>query len=334
MSPSKRLPAFKAIEALVVAAQASSFTEAATALNITVAAVSRRIQGLETELGIQLFQRNHHTLRLTGQGEAYVSDIAPALEMIRDASERFRTRGRRQYLRVSVPPSFAASWLVPRLPKFHAQYQRVEVDLDTAIGPVDLDHSDVDLAVRIGTGNCAGVRATRLLDIDCYPVCSKDYLRNNRIRAMRDVLNFPLLGSKIHPELWTEWLHAAGINDEPAVRYAFDNFHLLYRAAINGLGIAIGLDVVVNPYLDEGQLVRLFDHPHKLSKGYYVICRPTDRTRRPVCTFRDWLIAEAAGSPSLPSETTVARTNGTSQEIGYLAAADQKPLAEWLPRGP
>lgn len=323
MSPGKRLPPFKSIEALVVASRVRSFTEAAATLNITVAAVSRRIQALETELGIQLFQRNHHTLRLTGPGEAYVSDLAPALDVIRDASERFRARGRRQYLKVSMPPSFAASWLVPRLARFHAQHQRIDIDLESTIGPVDLDHTDIDLAVRISTGNDNGPRATRILDIDAYPVCSPEFARDNPLLTASDLVNFPLLSNKTHPELWRNWLHAAGITKEAAVRYAFDHFHLLYRAAANGLGISLGIDVLVKPYLDDGQLVRPFDQTIRLSKGFYVICRALDRTRRPVSTFRDWLIAEAARSNNSASDgSDISAANGNSKDVHYLACAN------------
>jgi LysR family glycine cleavage system transcriptional activator len=295
MSSNKRLPPSKSIEAFVVAARSQSFTEAAAALNITVAAMSRRIQALEQELGVQLFQRSHHTLTLNEHGRSYVSEIMPALEIIRAASERLRVTAHRRSIRVSLPPSFAASWLIPRLSRFQAEHRGIDVELESAIGEIDLDRSDIDLAIRLGSGNWPGQRAKRLLDVEAYPVCSPSLLRENTsLAGPKHLVRFPLLGSKTRPELWRNWLQAAGIDEEPPVKYLFDNFHMLYRAASDGLGVALGLDVIVNPYLDEGRLIRLFDVSFTLPNGIYVVCRKVDRTRRPVCTFRDWLVAEAA----------------------------------------
>lgn len=295
MSSSKRLPPFKSIEAFAVAARSRSFTDAAATLNLTVPAVSRRIQALELELGTQLFHRTHHELRLTEQGESYVSEIAPALDLIRDASERLRSKVHRHSVKVSLPPSFAASWLIPRLSRFQALHRGIEVELESSIGVVEFDRGGTDLAIRIGGDDWPGLEAERLLDIEAYPVCSPDFLRDNpSLRGSGSVVKFPLLGSKTRPELWPDWLSAAGITEEPRVRYMFDNFHMLYRAAADGLGLAIGLDIIVMPYLEEGQLVALSEHRLRLANGLYMVCRRGGGARRPVSAFRDWLVAEAA----------------------------------------
>jgi LysR family glycine cleavage system transcriptional activator len=68
---------------------------------------------------------------------------------------------------------------------------------------------------------------------------------------------------------------------------------MLYRAAASGLGLALGIDAITKPYLDDGQLIQPFGFSRKLIKGYYVVCRNADWTRRPVCTFREWLMLEA-----------------------------------------
>ncbi len=292
-----RMPPFKSIEAFVVAARALSFTEAASLLHITVPAVSRRIQALETELGVPLFSRAHRTLELTRAGESYLSDLGPAIETIRDASARIRGASRRQCVRVSLPVSFAASWLVPRLPHFHARYGGVQVELESSNGEfVDLDQSEADLAVRLGTGHWPHLWSERLLDVEAYPVCSADFLARNPLRSIGDLIGLPLLGITSQPELWSEWLRHADAAADAPVRQAFDNFHLLYRAAASGLGIALGIEVLVKPYLEEARLVRPLNAHFKLAKGYYILCRAVDRERRPLSTFRNWLIAEASSA--------------------------------------
>ena len=291
-----RMPPFKSIEAFVVAARALSFTEAASRLHLTVPAVSRRIQVLETELGVALFERTHRALQLTAAGEAYLTHLAPALETIRRASDGLRDEARGRSLTVSLPASLAANWLVPRLPGFHASHRDVQVELRSMNGHDDLDSSDADLAIWPGPGNWSGLRTERLLDMDAYPVCGADFLaRHPELGGAGDLTACPLLGIAGQPEQWPAWLRGAGVAGAARIEQAFDNYHLLYRAAETGLGVALGVDVIVRPYLEQGQLVRPFDVSVKLSKGFYLVCRGSDWTQRPVSTFREWLMAQARG---------------------------------------
>jgi LysR family glycine cleavage system transcriptional activator len=290
-----RMPPFKAIEAFVVAARTPSFTQAASRLHLTVPAVSRRIQALETELGVALFERTHRALRLTAAGEVYLTHLAPALETIRRASDELRGAPRGRSLTVSLPASLAANWLVPRLPGFHASHDDIDVALRSMNGHTDLG-DDADLAIWPGPGSWSGLRAERLLDMDAYPVCGADFLaRHPELRSVNDLTACPLLGVAGQPEQWPAWLRGAGVAGTASIRQAFDNLHLLYRAAASGLGVALGVDVVVRPYLAQDELVRPFNVSVKLSRGYYVVCRGSDWTQRPISTFREWLMTQARG---------------------------------------
>src|SRR4030088_1413309 len=278
----KRMPPFKSIEAFVVVARALSFTEAASALHLTVPAVSRRIKSLETELGVSLFHRK---------------PPAPRTETIRHASDRVRGHSHGHSLKVSLPASLAANWLVPRLPSFHAAHRGIQIELQSMNGCADLDASEADLAVWPGTGDWPGLRAQRLLDMDVYPVCGADFLgAGQSLRSLDDLLQCPLLGIAGQEDFWPEWLRAAGVVGPARVQQVFDNFHLLYQAAASGLGVALGVDVSVGPYLEASQLVRPFDVSFRLAKGYYVVCRSSDWTQRPIGTFRQWLMTQAGGS--------------------------------------
>ena len=293
----KRMPSFKSIEAFVVVARALSFTEAASALHLTVPAVSRRIKNLETELGVSLFHRKPRALQLTEAGESYLSHLAPAIETIRHASDRVRGHSHGHSLKVSLPASLAANWLVPRLPSFHAKHRGIQIELQSMNGCADLDASEADLAVWPGTGDWPGLRAQRLLDMDAYPVCGADFLGAGQpLRSLDDLLQCPLLGIAGQEDFWPEWLRAAGVVGPARVQQVFDNFHLLYQAAASGLGVALGVDVIVGPYLEASQLVRPFDVSFRLAKGYYVVCRSSDWTQRPIGTFRQWLMTQAGGS--------------------------------------
>lgn len=290
-----RLPPFKSIEAFVVAARALSFTEAAARLHVTVPAISRRIQVLESELGLALFERAHRALRLTAAGEAYLERLAPAIDAIRRASDSLREDARRQSLTVTLPASLAANWLVPRLPDFHAAHRGIHLELRSMDGHADLERSDADLAIWPGNGHWPGLRAEHLFDMDAYPVCNADFLAAHPgLRSVADLADCPLIGIVGPDDLWSAWLRAAGVAEPARIGQTFDNFHLLYRAAASGLGVALGVDVIVRPYLEEGQLVRPFDASFKLPKAYYVVCRGSDWTQRPIRAFREWLFTQAA----------------------------------------
>jgi LysR family glycine cleavage system transcriptional activator len=301
-----RIPPFKSIEAFVVAARSVSFTEAAATLHLTVPAVSRRIQSIETELGVALFQRTYRTLKLTEAGEAYISYLAPAIDALQRASDQVRGEPGRRSVRLSLPASLAANWLVHRLHRFSAKHGDIKVELQSINGTMDFDKTNVDLAIWLGTGNWPGMRVQRLLDVEASPVCCADFLtRNAGLRTEGDLAKFPLLGIEHQQDLWSEWLRPLGIKAPEGVSYTFDNFHLLYRAAASGLGIALGIDALVKPYLEDAQLVLPFNRWRKLTRGYYVVGRRADWMRRPVAAFRQWLAMEAgsthAASPGASS---------------------------------
>jgi LysR family transcriptional regulator, glycine cleavage system transcriptional activator len=293
------MPSFKSIEAFVAAARVLSFTQAAAMLHLTVPAISRRVRALELELGVPLFERSHRALQLTDAGDAYLTRLAPAIDTIRRASDGLRDGTRGNSLTVSLPASLAANWLVARLPAFQAAHRDIEVELRSMNGHGDKGHGDLegseaDLAIWPGTGKWEGLRAERLFDMDAYPVCSADFLdAHPALRHTRDLTVAPLLGIAGQQEAWNAWLQAAGVADRPHIGSVFDNFHLLYRAAASGLGVALGVDVIVRPYLEQGLLVRPFDVSFKLMKGYYVVCRSNDWMQPPVSTFRQWLTEQA-----------------------------------------
>jgi DNA-binding transcriptional LysR family regulator len=129
------------------------------------------------------------------------------------------------------------------------------------------------------------------------PVCSAGFLAANEgLKTSNDLTKVPMLGIAHQQDLWAEWLRNAGVKRPEPVSHVFDNFHLLYRAAACGFGVAIGIDVIVQPYLDAAQLVLPFDKWRRLTKGYYIVCRGVDWTRRPVRTLREWLLIEAGAA--------------------------------------
>jgi LysR family glycine cleavage system transcriptional activator len=330
MTMTARMPPFKSIEAFVVAARALSFTAAATTLHITLPAVSRRIQALENDLGVPLFQRKHRALMLTATGEAYFASLEPAIDAIRRASQHVRIGGRPRSVKVDLPASLAANWLVPRLHRFHAKHRGVQVELESISKDAELEsasehpplnNAEADIVIQLGNGNWPGLRTARLLDLEGFPVCSPSLLgRDTVLPTLDDLGELPLLGIRGQSDLWQRWFRSAGLTSPVRIDQEFDNLHLLYRAAACGLGVALGVDVLVQPYLDEGQLVRPFNSQFRLGKSYYLICRAADLSRRPVSVFRDWLLTQAAPSAPPPERQS------TSSPAEPLLQQSRRPI--------
>lgn len=287
----------RSLEAFVVVARALSLTRAAAMLNITVPAVSRRIQLLERHLGVRLFDRLPRGLALTAAGERYVAELGPAWDAVRAATEAASVPARRNAFRVSVIPTFAANWLVPRLARSSTALGNLEIELETSPDIVDLaERRDLDCAIRLGRGPWPGVAGRQVLPVEAYPVASPELVPGGRLESLDALATHTLIGSNHQPDFWPEWFRlAAPGNDFAPARYkSFDNLQLVYEAAAAKLGIAIGLDPLVRPYLESGRLVCLWPESVVLSRSFHLVRRAGAGRDAHFARFERWLSGEAA----------------------------------------
>ncbi|HVY15655.1 MAG TPA: LysR substrate-binding domain-containing protein, partial [Rhodopila sp.] len=295
----QRLP-LGPMEAFVAVARSGSLARAAVAMNLTVPALSRRVRLLEAHLGVRLFRRLPRGLGLTEAGQAYFAILGPAWDRMQAATEAVRDQGRRRTIRVTTMPTFAANWLMPRLVRFPSGRSGVEVELHTSADLEDLHaRPDLDCAIRLGRGPWPGLTCEPLLPVHAFPVASPafaDTLGPSRTPA--DLSRQPLIETHHQPAFWREWFAAAqpaagtGPDAAPRGRHRFDNLQLVYEAAAAGMGIALGLDPAVRPYLDSGRLKRLLPDSVRLPRDFHLVRRrdgpADDRCFR---LFRDWLHA-------------------------------------------
>lgn len=291
----RRLPSLKSLEAFAVAGRTLSFKNAARELNITPSAVSRRIKTLEDDLGIRLFRRSNRALALTEAGESYLATVASAFDSLQARTDELKRKTGQRLLKISLLPSFASNWLVPRLPDFHARHPQIELEFDTTVDYVDLDRDDFDLAIRLGLGRWPRVHADWLMGIEVFPVCARSsHNKGNRLKLPEDLASHVLLHSKHLPYVWHAWLRGVGAEGiKPRGNEYFDNMNVMYQAAVNGLGVGIGFDVLVEPFLAAGQLVVPFDFRLRLDRSFYLVRRPADRDRPAVRAFHQWISGAA-----------------------------------------
>ena len=295
----RRLPPLNALRAFEAAARHLSFTKAAEELNVTQAAISHQVKGLEDGLGVTLFRRFNRRLMLTDAGQVYLPALSEAFDRIEVATRRMRLEDETGPLKVTVANSFAAKWLLPRMPTFRERHPEIDVMIAASDSVVDLTRDDFDMGVRFGLGTYPGLRVDLLFDDEVFPVCSPKLLEGEHpLREPADLKYHTLLHDQIGlSELpdWPPWCLAAGVtlpNLERGPRYSHSS--LVIQAAIDAQGVGLMRSSLVALDLEAGRLVRPFGPSLKSNYACYVVSLESTADRPKVKAFREWLFEQAA----------------------------------------
>jgi LysR family glycine cleavage system transcriptional activator len=291
-----RLPPLSAMRAFEAVARRLSFTRAAEELHVTPAAISQQVRVLEAQLGAPLFQRSRRKVSLTAAGNAILPDIQAGFESL----SRVLAGGLRQphgkTLTISVAPSFASKWLLPRLAQFSAQYPDIELRISATVALADFAKGEADLAIRFGTGRYGRLESKRLFSEALCPMCAPRLVEGKRpLRKPGDLKHFQLLHDLSIPGDsdavgWARWLALAGapeVNGNRGTRYSLAELAL--QAAIDGAGVVLGRLALAELDLTAGRLCRPFKRVLPLELGYFLVMPPKQRDRPEIHCFRTWL---------------------------------------------
>ncbi|MFO0995954.1 MAG: transcriptional regulator GcvA [Alphaproteobacteria bacterium] len=300
----RRLPPLNALRAFEAAARHLSFTKAAAELHVTPAAIGQQVRVLEDHVGRPLFRRLHRALILTEAGQASLPGLREGFDRIAETFERLDRVGNEGVLTVSVAPSFAAKWLVPRLDRFQSRHPDIDVHISASMDVVDFVRDEVDGAIRYGRGRYDGLFVERVLGETVVPVCSPQLLASaHPIKAPGDLRHHTLLHDSSPdndpscPD-WRMWLRASGVRDVDASRgLRFNQSSLVIEAAVSGRGIALAKRTLASQDLRDGRLVCPFDHTMPVAFAHFFVCPPHKKELRKVRLFREWLSEEAGTEP-------------------------------------
>jgi len=295
IDPMRAVPSATSLLAFEAAARTLSFVRVARELHVTPGAVSRQIQALEAHLGARLFLRHHKRVELTPVGREYLAEIGPSLARIAAASTRIRGASSRGALSICSYPTFAIRWLLPRWGRFYDRYPEIDVRLTTSLSPVEFARDDYDLAIQVvGEGRARpGLVQHRLVDVVVFPVCTPALAR--RLRAPADLARATLVHSAPRPLDWPRWLAVAGVTGVDATRgLRFESLNLAIQAALEGIGVAIGVEALIREDLERGRLVRPFAVSRRSGRPFHVVYPETRAGDPKLIAFRDWLLQEAA----------------------------------------
>lgn len=288
------LPSLNALRAFAVAGRHLSFTRAAEELHVTQGAVSRLVKQLEDDLGVSLFSRGSRGLELTEAGAAYLPPLADAFERMQAATRLMMRTGRpANRLAITMLPTFAMRWFMPRLADFHRLNPDIAVDVTSADRPIDFASEPVDVGIQYGTGDWPAELAAEFLFPETVAlVASPALLKAKPLRRLDDVKRHTLLTHSTRPEGWAEWFTAAGLKGHVARGPAFEHFFMSIEAAVNGLGLALVPDFFVAQELRDGRLVEpLPDHRLQRRGGYYLLYLKGRERDPAIRAFRNWLFS-------------------------------------------
>jgi len=288
------LPALRSFAALV---RLGSIGAASEELSVTQGAIAHQIRALESFLEVQLVERIGRRLTLTEQGRMYGYQVRQALDDIADATENTKRRGKAkkgdQLVRISVLPSFAHGWLLPRLQDFCRLYPQVRLVFHGSMDYVDLNSGTVDCAIRFGHGNWSDAVVRPLMSDSLLLVVAPSLLGKRPITKLEQVMRMPLLHSIENWAMWTKSMPGSDlIAHRPQSRMEFtDSTHLLEAARL-GLGVALTRRSIADNLFERGELIQAFKHECMHSSQYYALLPPAIEVSESLEQFLGWLQVE------------------------------------------
>jgi len=264
---------------------------AAAELGLSPSALSRRVGALEDFTGKRLFTRQHQSMRLTEEGQAFFAIVSPRLDDLVEAVETQMEAGNVLRLHLGVPALFGGQRLFPRLPELRKLHPRLHIDIDTGPHLESRVGDALDAAIILAKEPDPALHSVRLDHNRIYAIASKALVAElgehpDKARLSRQTF-------LLHPDLhdsFEVWKSAVGMEGlEPAAIDHYDSGQLLLEAAAQGLGIAIMHGDHFTRSGDD-RLAQLFDVAVESPYSYWFVCRPRSLDSRPVRIFHDWLV--------------------------------------------
>lgn len=282
---------FSSLSVFAAVTRHHNFAHAAEELHLTASAVSHHIRKLEGMLKLTLFVRHARGVSLTPEGRLLADATGGAMSEVEAVLEALHESHRNQRVRISALPSLATDWLMPRLGRFRQAHPEILLSIDTLNRLATFTEGDIDLGIRYGPGQWAGVTARFLMPGSLLPAACPAMAAD--IDTPEQIAGLPLI-TDISPEGWREWFRHAGVTRARlAGMYDIYNSANGLRAAAVGLGAILARKRLAEPLLADGRLVRL-PGPEMTTRFSYYIAHAADRRPKPAARkFIAWLEREA-----------------------------------------
>ncbi len=296
----------KGLRYFFVTAELMSIKQASEVLFVTQAAISQQLRLLEDALGVALFARHHRALELTAEGAQLLPHLKIAFDAIEQGTESLLGDSEPDRITVSVPPSFASRWLIPRLGRFYEAYPDITVNLNMTDKLESFARKSSDVAIRFSSNRSEGLESKFLMKEFIYPVSHSNYILIQKIKRLEDLRKLRLLSDTAVELSWDYWLKkikrfrvAHGFAsptltvDQLPEQVKFDGSHYVLDSVLSGQGVAMVRHTLAAEIVAAGNLQKLFDYAAPLEQEFF-ICAPRHYFRRPkVICFLEWMTKES-----------------------------------------
>lgn len=289
------LPPMTTLQAFEAVARRRSFALAAAEMHLTASAISHQVARLESLLGVRLFERNAHGVRLSTAGEQYLARVAGALTAIGAATDDLK-QGVGNSLYVHSAPSFASLWLMPRLRLFATAHPGIALNLSAAHTHSDFALGQADVDIRYGVPEWPDVVVEPLFEEQILPLASPSFIREHGLRKPEQMPDLPLIQSNVNVVQWSDWFgRHTKLRAPEKFDLRFDRAQMALDAATQGLGVALESTTIGHGYLSDGRLRPVFSLQKAVKvKAHFAVYPARHARRAPVGVFLRWLLSEAA----------------------------------------
>ncbi|RVV99934.1 LysR family transcriptional regulator [Mesobaculum littorinae] len=284
------LPSMTSLVCFEAAARRLSFKEAAAELNVTPAAVSHQIKGLEAELARPLFRRQHRGVDLTETGAYLFVALQRGFEGMSDAVREIRVAAESEDVVIQATTTVSAFWLTPQIAAFWRSHPDIVVS--QMVSDVTVVGGRADLGIHYGAVDADDETHRLLFHDEIVAVGTPAYVAAHGITRAEDLLHTPLIHLVAEETDWTgwpEWFDSLGLGAPTGPRLAVNNHMIALQLARDGAGAVLGWTGLIGPLLESGELMIAVPDRMPSPHGFYLRTHPRASAR--ACTFRDWLVA-------------------------------------------
>ncbi|PHN33008.1 LysR substrate-binding domain-containing protein [Pseudomonas sp. ICMP 460] len=287
-----KLPPLAALRAFEALARLGKVNLAAAELHVTHSAVSHQIRSLEEYVEIALVLRDKRSLALTDEGRVYAYQIRQALGEIASVTEKLLAKTKHAQLSLSVLPSYAMHWLLPRLHDFRSAHPEVHLRLASSMAFASFEQGPLDCAIRFGHGQWPDVHCETLMGDSLLVVAARDFNHGVPPGTAQAILQQPLLHAS---ESWPIWLGAAGLEGQrPQASLEFTESTLMLEAVRLGHGIALTRRSIAHSLIQRGDLVRLTDIEPAHPSRYFLVWPVGSKHSAQLTLLHTWLKEQVA----------------------------------------
>lgn len=284
----RRFPSLSALRAFAAFAEARSLEQAGARIGVTHAAISQQIRALEGELGVALVDRGGRRLTLTVDGQRLAEALSQGFSQIATTIAQITGANETAPLRITTTPSFAAGWLMPRLPDFRAHHPAIDIAIDPAPEMREIGR-EADVGLRYGNGGWPGLDAQLILRSSIVVVAAPSLVPADRVADLSYLAGLPWLQELGTNEAST-FLDGNGLTRRKGAAIISLPGNLMLDAARDGQGVAVVARAFVEGDLAAGRLRLLMEDPDK--EGYFLVTRPGPQ-RAAVKSFTRWVLRQS-----------------------------------------